>query len=81
MSYSDDYADRKEAINLTCGAKGHDWSHSADSRSCRRCGASSHYGSNACHNGHDWANSPDLSVCRRCSARLSYCDIQRIRGY
>lgn len=81
MATTDEYADRKNAPNATCRAEGHDWEQSADARVCRRCGACSHYGSNPCHNGHDWADSPDLRVCRRCGFRLSYVDIQRIRGY
>ena len=81
MSDTDDMYDRKAAADPVCAHEGHDWSHSADRRVCRRCGVASSYGAHACHGGHDWCHSMDLDTCRRCGATLSYTDRQRIRGY
>ncbi len=67
MSDMDDLYDRGQAQGR-CKTHGHDWSNSADRRSCRRCGQTSTYGGNPCHNGHDWSNSADRATCRKCGA-------------
>jgi len=55
----------------------HDWAHTTDARTCRRCGLHESYGGGSCMGHHDtyWTGyNSDTRVCRRCGWRETQAD-------